>query len=113
MERTGTGRQFPPSLASLSATKFSLQIYMELTKMARPVYLEFTGLDAKTKLLVLKVASFKRRENILFGLFVRICVHFLLQTAKTRRGISIISIICYFYLNLEARKAVYVLCKTE
>ncbi len=31
IERTGTGRQFPPSLASLSATKFSLQIYMELT----------------------------------------------------------------------------------
>ncbi len=30
IERTGTGRQFPPSLASLSATKFSLQIYMEL-----------------------------------------------------------------------------------
>ena len=33
IERTGTGRQFPPSLASLSATKFSLQIYMELTAM--------------------------------------------------------------------------------
>ena len=31
IEKTGTGRQFPPSLASLSATKFSLQIYMELT----------------------------------------------------------------------------------
>ena len=31
IERTGTGLQFPPSLASLSATKFSLQIYMELT----------------------------------------------------------------------------------
>ena len=31
IERTGTGRQFPPFLASLSATKFSLQIYMELT----------------------------------------------------------------------------------
>ncbi len=31
IERTGTGRRFPPSLASLSATKFSLQIYMELT----------------------------------------------------------------------------------
>ncbi len=31
IERTGTGRQFPPSLASLSVTKFSLQIYMELT----------------------------------------------------------------------------------
>ncbi len=29
IERTGTGRQFPPFLASLSATKFSLQIYME------------------------------------------------------------------------------------
>ncbi len=29
IERTGTGRQFPPSLGSLSATKFSLQIYME------------------------------------------------------------------------------------
>ena len=27
IERTGTGRQFPPFLASLSATKFSLQIY--------------------------------------------------------------------------------------
>ena len=36
IERTGTGRQFPPSLASLSATKFSLQIYMELT--APPLY---------------------------------------------------------------------------
>ena len=34
IERTGTGRQFPPSLASLSATKFSLQIYMELTELA-------------------------------------------------------------------------------
>ena len=32
IERTGTGRQFPPSLASLSANKFSLQIYMELTE---------------------------------------------------------------------------------
>ena len=31
IEKTGTGRQFPPSLASLLATKFSLQIYMELT----------------------------------------------------------------------------------
>ena len=31
IERTGTGRQFPPSLASLSSTKFPLQIYMELT----------------------------------------------------------------------------------
>ncbi len=31
IERTGTGRQFPPSLTSLSATKFLLQIYMELT----------------------------------------------------------------------------------
>ena len=31
VERTGTGRQFPLSLASLSATKFSLQIYIELT----------------------------------------------------------------------------------
>ena len=31
IERTGTGRQFLPFLASLSATKFSLQIYMELT----------------------------------------------------------------------------------
>ncbi len=31
IERTGTGRQFPPFLASLSATKFSLQIYKELT----------------------------------------------------------------------------------
>ena len=31
IERTGTGRQFPPSLALLSATKFSLEIYMELT----------------------------------------------------------------------------------
>ena len=35
IERTGTGRQFPPSLASLSATKFSLQIYMELTDPTR------------------------------------------------------------------------------
>ena len=33
IERTGTGRQFPQSLASLSATKFSLQIYMELTDL--------------------------------------------------------------------------------
>ena len=33
IERVGTGRQFPPSLASLSATKFSLQIYMELTEL--------------------------------------------------------------------------------
>ncbi len=32
IERTGTERQFPPFLASLSATKFSLQIYMELTE---------------------------------------------------------------------------------
>ncbi len=31
IEWTGTGRQFSPSLASLSATNFSLQIYMELT----------------------------------------------------------------------------------
>ena len=36
IERTGTGRQFPPSLASLSATKFSLQIYMELTGYSQP-----------------------------------------------------------------------------
>ena len=35
IERTGTGRQFPPSLASLSATKFSLQIYMELTGIVK------------------------------------------------------------------------------
>ena len=42
IERTGTGRQFPPSLASLSATKFSLQIYMELTvwtSVSGPSYL--------------------------------------------------------------------------
>ena len=51
IERTGTGRQFPPSLASLSAAKFSLQIYMELTvngfKHGGHViisdYLEFSG----------------------------------------------------------------------
>ena len=56
IERTGTGRQFPPSLASLSATKISLQIYMELTVMSQPapgtqlqvrepgaVYLELAG----------------------------------------------------------------------
>ncbi len=35
IERTCTGRQFPPSLASLSATKFSLQIYMELTGIVK------------------------------------------------------------------------------
>ncbi len=41
IERTGTGRQFPPSLASLSATKFSLQIYMELTE--QPSFHLFKG----------------------------------------------------------------------
>ncbi len=42
IERTGTGRQFPPSLASLSATKFSLQIYMELTgSIAVGIFLNF------------------------------------------------------------------------
>ena len=40
IERTGTGRQFPPSLASLSATKFSLQIYMELTAYNRLVIIK-------------------------------------------------------------------------
>ncbi len=38
IERTGTGRQFPPSLASLSATKFSLQIYMELTANEQKIW---------------------------------------------------------------------------
>ena len=45
IERTGTGRQFPPSLASLSATKFSLQIYMELAVQATsspPCWMKFT-----------------------------------------------------------------------
>ena len=32
IERTGTVGQFPPSLVSLLATKFLLQIYMELTE---------------------------------------------------------------------------------
>ncbi len=37
IERIGTGRQFPPSLASLSATKFSLQLvsFTELTFLGR------------------------------------------------------------------------------
>ena len=51
MERTGIGRELPPSLASLSATKFSLQIYMELT--ALPCVRFYPGVTGRAELVTL------------------------------------------------------------
>ncbi len=61
IERTGTGRQFPPSLASLSATKFSLQIYMELT-VAESKVVRYFGFGRWTDFVVLRMREYQASD---------------------------------------------------